>query len=49
LPFFPIGFEGNNSLEVRFAKFTDIPFVIAVSFFAAISQTTQCVPRVMEC
>jgi hypothetical protein len=36
LPSFPIDFEDNHPLEVRFASLAKIPFVIAVSFFAAI-------------
>jgi hypothetical protein len=49
LPFFPIDFEGNHPLEVRFASLAKIPFVIAVSFFAAIPQTTKCMPIVIVC
>jgi hypothetical protein len=45
LPFFPIDFEDNNPLDVRFASLAKIAFVIAISFLALSSSNPKCANR----
>ena len=45
LPFFPIAFEDNNPLDVRFASLAKIAFAISASFFAVSSSNPKCANR----